>query len=257
MAETWRVVLASGEVREVCVEPHDSDWSDSREVRYFARWAKRFAGGDTPRDAIVRLASDRRGVDGWPVAEILAPGEATRAELVAQLAAVTAERDRALGVVDSLITQANEVNAHRRAERAAEAVEIDALHGLIAKQGDILTAVANALKGPPPELMRHSHHDLGAVAAATVAQQAPLVACVDALRAAARDAGWRDAGATGAELVAWVRRGEREACAARCDAVAKGADNALPGREGDQRAYLKGRRRGAEVCAEALREGGE
>lgn len=45
------------------------------------------------------------------------------------------------------------------------------------------------------------------------AQQAPLVACVDALRAAARDAGWRDADATGETLVAWVRRGVREACA--------------------------------------------
>lgn len=39
------------------------------------------------------------------------------------------------------------------------------------------------------------------------AQQAPLVACVDALRAAARAAGWRDADATGETLVAWVRRG--------------------------------------------------
>jgi len=45
------------------------------------------------------------------------------------------------------------------------------------------------------------------------AQQAPLVACVDALRAAARDAGWRDADATGETLVAWVRHGVREACA--------------------------------------------
>ena len=39
------------------------------------------------------------------------------------------------------------------------------------------------------------------------AQQAPLVACVDALRAAATAAGWRDADATGETLVAWVRRG--------------------------------------------------
>lgn len=43
------------------------------------------------------------------------------------------------------------------------------------------------------------------------AQLAPLVACVDALRAAARAAGWSDADATGETLVAWVRRGEREA----------------------------------------------
>lgn len=39
------------------------------------------------------------------------------------------------------------------------------------------------------------------------AQQAPLVECVDALRAAATAAGWRDADATGETLVAWVRRG--------------------------------------------------
>jgi hypothetical protein len=46
------------------------------------------------------------------------------------------------------------------------------------------------------------------------AQQEPLVACVDALRAAASDSGWRDALATGEHLVAWVRRGAlREALA--------------------------------------------
>ena len=100
----------------------------------------------------------------------------------AQLAAVTAERDAL------------------RAEHTADC-------GLIAKQFAILTAVADELKGTPPALSSHSHHDLGAVAAATVAQQAPLVACVDALRAAATAAGWRDADATGETLVAWVRRG--------------------------------------------------
>ena len=39
------------------------------------------------------------------------------------------------------------------------------------------------------------------------AQQAPLLDAHDALVAAARAAGWTGAGATGAELVAWVRRG--------------------------------------------------
>lgn len=38
-------------------------------------------------------------------------------------------------------------------------------------------------------------------------QQAPLLDAHDALVAAARAAGWTGAGATGAELVAWVRRG--------------------------------------------------
>ena len=147
--------------------------------------------------------------------------------------------------------------ARRDAEHAAVTAERDALraerdgeHDLIARQAAILTAVADALKGPPPALCTWSHHDLGAVAASVVAkhgeaiarltqladteaavnrarwfeddkklaavtrelavakeQQAPLVACVDALRAAARAAGWRDADATGERLVAWVRRG--------------------------------------------------
>ncbi len=112
-----------------------------------------------------------------------------RAEHAAQLAAVTAERDAL------------------RAERDGE-------HDLIARQATILTAVADALKGPPPALSSHSHHDLGAVAAATVAQLPPLVACVDALRAAATAAGWRDADATGETLVAWVRRGAMRECLA-------------------------------------------
>ena len=115
------------------------------------------------------------------LAATLETRNAEHALAVEQLAAVTAEHDLLGSNVQSLMD-------------------------LIAKQFAILTAVADALKGPPPALSSHSHHDLGAVAAATVAQQAPLVACVDALRSAARDAGWRDADATGETLVAWVRR---------------------------------------------------
>ena len=123
------------------------------------------------------------------LAATLETRNAEHALAVEQLAAVTAERDAL------------------RAERDGE-------HDLIARQAAILTAVADALKGTPPALMTHSHHDLGAVAAATVAQQAPLVACVDALRAAATAAGWRDADATGESLVAWVRRGAMRECLA-------------------------------------------
>ena len=61
-------------------------------------------------------------------------------------------------------------------------------------------------------------------------QLAPLTRDVDALRAAARAAGWTDADATGETLVAWVRRGAHEACAARCDEDAE-AEDAL-GRSG-------------------------
>jgi len=97
------------------------------------------------------------------------------------------------------------------------------------------------------------------------AQQAPLVACVDALRAAATSAGWRDADATGETLVAWVRRGEREACAVRCDAIYTERDDAARKRrkygtqntcDGDC-ARLAGQAQGAAMCVEAIREGGE
>jgi hypothetical protein len=40
---------------------------------------------------------------------------------------------------------------------------------LIARQSAILTAVADALKGTPPALSSHSHHDLGDVARRVVA----------------------------------------------------------------------------------------
>ena len=59
---------------------------------------------------------------------------------------------------------------------------------------------------------------------------AGMVRVVDDLRAAARAAGWTDADATGETLVAWVRRGAHEACAARCDEDAE-AEDAL-GRSG-------------------------
>lgn len=119
-SQTWRVVLATGEVLSVEVQEFTRGlWiavCGHRETFSYA----------TPEDAL-RAFLAGYAVDAG-VREILAPGEPTRAELVAELAVLRA-------------------------------------------------------------------------------QLAPLVACVDALRAAARAAGWRDADATGETLVAWVRRG--------------------------------------------------
>lgn len=220
MAETWRVVLASGEVLSVEVQ-------EFTRGRWIAVCGHRETFSYATPDNALRAFLTGFAVDA-DVREILAPDEPTRAELLAQVAAqlatatasvrqlradvrlATAQRDAETcradnteGERDSLRAQLAAVTAERDALRA----EHDGEHDLIARQAAILTAVANALKGPPPALRTHSHHDLGAVAAATVAQQAPLVACVDALRSAARDAGWRDADATGDSLVAWVRRG--------------------------------------------------
>lgn len=114
MAETWRVVLASGEVREVVAY---FDESNTRHTVSTHRWCAGGMRSRTPRGAVVAAMT----LGDVAVAEILAPGEPTRAELRAQ--------------------------------------------------------------------------------------QAPLLDAHDALVAAARAAGWTGAGATGAELVAWVRRG--------------------------------------------------
>ena len=135
MAESWRVVLASGEVREVeCLYIGTVALAKVYGLR--AEGVAVSGQGDNFIEAILDLARD----GALRIVEILAPGEMTRAELAAQLAAVTRERDVALG------------------------------------------------------------------------QIGPLLDAHDALVAAARAAGWRDAGATGESLVAWVRRGERERC---------------------------------------------
>ena len=74
MAETWRVVLASGEVLGVAT-PQGTR-------------------GDATRVAIARSCA----LWHWPVAEILAPGELTRAELRAQAFREGAEAMRAEAV---------------------------------------------------------------------------------------------------------------------------------------------------------------
>lgn len=178
MAETWRVVLASGGVRGVEVRP------------YLAKGC---------------------------VAEILAPGEPTRAELAAQLAAVTAERDA--------LAALRPRDPHRTGHRCA----------CCGREGapgadDVCPWCSDGMA-----TMRE--RDVAR------AQQAPLVACVDALRAAATAAGWRDADATGEHLVAWVRRGEREACAARLEREADEDDDVIT-------PVLR-------KAARAVREGGE
>ena len=83
--EKWRVVLATGEVREVRVEisPDGRVWAES------ADGAAEGAGADAWL-AVMRVARFL----GVSVREILAPGEPTHAELVAQLGALTALRPR-------------------------------------------------------------------------------------------------------------------------------------------------------------------
>lgn len=66
------------------------------------------------------------------------------------------------------------------ADRDAQVTEYDAL---LKRQSQIMTGVANALRGVPPPLTQHSHHDLAERAAAVVAERDALSVEVLALRA--------------------------------------------------------------------------
>lgn len=56
---------------------------------------------------------------------------------------------------------------HKAAARIAELeAEAEINHKLIGRQSDLLTGVANALRGEPDEMRLHSHHDLPERAAA-------------------------------------------------------------------------------------------
>ena len=108
MAETWRVVLASGEVREVEVSRAEASgmlspvrpWHGWRAAR---TWdgpvhAASEAMGDSAEEACARLAVG----NGLAVREILAPGEPTRAELRAQVEAYAAQLAPMTRAVDAL-----------------------------------------------------------------------------------------------------------------------------------------------------------
>jgi len=101
-SETWRVVLASGEVREVSPEHNEVQWCTF--VDGYHGW------GRTQHASISAVA----GMHGWPVVEILAPGEPTRAEMAAQLTAVTAERDVLRAQQAPLVALFDEVMAAAR-----------------------------------------------------------------------------------------------------------------------------------------------
>lgn len=96
-AQTWRVVLASGEVREVVVRAGHS-FTDG--VGYFARLSPTdtMAFGAGPRGAVLRLAVARY----LDVREILSPGEPTRAELTAERDEARAHADRRALALDAV-----------------------------------------------------------------------------------------------------------------------------------------------------------
>lgn len=106
-ADVWRIAIYGGEVLSVLVE------RSSRGRLWLSRWNGLTWQGFTPRAALASLAGDYR----WDVAEILAPGEPTRAEALTALrtqhaadvaAAVARERER---IVARIRAHADECNA--------------------------------------------------------------------------------------------------------------------------------------------------
>lgn len=264
--QTWRIDTGD-RVREVVVTSvHRGLWRCEDGPR------------ETSPAAAVRAYAHFDGCGGMAVA----PGEMTRGELAAQLATATASVQQLRADVE-LATAQRDAEACRADNTETERDEARAALAAVTAERDVALEECSTLRrglDHADGVIDHTRASLGAaddegavVAAERVtrelavlrAQQAPLVACVDALRAAATSAGWRDADASGETLVAWVRRGVREACAVRCDAIYTERDDAARKRrkygtqntcDGDC-ARLAGQAQGAAMCVEAIREGGE
>jgi len=212
--QTWRIDTGD-RVREVVVTSvHRGLWRCEDGPR------------ETSPVAAVRAYAHFDGRGGMAVA----PGEMTRAELAARLATATASVQQLRADVE-LATAQRDAETCRADNTETERDEARAALAAVTAERDVALEECSTLRrglDHADGVIDHTRASLGAaddegasVAAQRVtrelavlrAQQAPLLACVDALRAAARDAGWRDADATGETLVAWVRRGVREACA--------------------------------------------
>ncbi len=250
--QTWRIDTGD-RVREVVVTSvHRGLWRCEDGPR------------ETSPVAAVRAYAHFDGCGGMAVA----PGEMTRGELAAQLATATASVQQLRADVELATAQRDAETCradNTETERDVALEECSTLRRGLDHADGVIDHTRASLGAADDEGASVAAQRVTRELAVARAQQAPLVACVDALRAAARDAGWRDADASGETLVAWVRRGEREACAVRCDAIYTERDDAARKRrkygtqntcDGDC-ARLAGQAQGAAMCVEAIREGGE
>ncbi len=90
--------------------------------------------------------------------------------------------DRARQAADRIESDAAEL-ARFRAELASVTAELSGAHQTIIRQGDLLRAAINVLRGPPPEDVHWSVHDVAEHAERVVAER-------DALRADAERYRW-------------------------------------------------------------------
>jgi len=116
VAETWRVVLASGEVMGVEVVHEEHRWS-ARTLRDRAATRHRSAEMAVRRLVATHLAAD------FDVREILAPGELTRAEIRAQAWREGAEAMRAecVSCCDAVARERSDAARHVEGTNPSEA----------------------------------------------------------------------------------------------------------------------------------------
>lgn len=134
-----RVVLAGGEVRDVEVGSNGVQWCAF--VGGYHGW------GREQSSAVAAVV----GLHGWPVAEILAPGEPTRAEAVA--AAIAEHQRHTDAAVDGVraMLPAAMAQARREGAEAMREVAVDACRGALQSAGDIVPVgrVADAIRALP------------------------------------------------------------------------------------------------------------
>ena len=153
-----------------------------------ALWVAGWKGGDASQMAH-SATPDADALAALAVAVGLsADGHDPRAEVDALARRLHAEREAVVAELD----------------RTRE--EVDALESLVARQADILTGVANALRGDPGPLASHSHHDLAERAAAMVALLAVTQSSLEAASSGRRVTACDD-----------IERLQRERDAAECE----------------------------------------
>lgn len=94
------------------------------------------------------------------------------------------------GVVPEIDAAADTATFRLRQDADGVALKerLDGCYRTITRQRDLLTGVVNAIKGPPPELVRWSHHDAPQLAAQVVRERDEARAEVERLRRERDDA---------------------------------------------------------------------
>ena len=124
---------------------------------------------ETPADLRGRIEAALRARHGASARLVKYPTERDRALWVAGWKGGDASQMAHSATPDADALAALAVAVGLSADGHDPRAEVDALESLVARQADILTGVANALRGDPGPLASHGHHDLAERVASMVA----------------------------------------------------------------------------------------